>query len=118
MNDIITAKSEKGRAIIDYLTRELGLPGRLRSLKVDVSSGVFVVDCQFLAPGSVESDEPRADTAGAIDRAARQLADAMGASEPGVLLDLQLVTTEVTTVGDPLPRFLYDIAISSRVVTN
>lgn len=59
MNDIITAKSEKGRAIIDYLTRELGLPGNLRSLKVDVSSGVFVVDCQFLAPGSVESDEPQ-----------------------------------------------------------
>ena len=51
MTDIMTTKSEKGRAIIDYLTRELGLPGRLRSLKVDVSSGVFVVDCQFIAPG-------------------------------------------------------------------
>lgn len=51
MNDIITVKSEKGRAIIDYLTRELGLPGLLRSLKVDVSSGVFVVNCQFIATG-------------------------------------------------------------------
>ena len=30
MNDIITTKSEKGRAIIDFLTRELGLPGNLR----------------------------------------------------------------------------------------
>lgn len=57
MNDIITTKSEKGRAIIDYLTRELGLPAHLRSLKVDVSSGVFVVDCQFIAPGFVDQDE-------------------------------------------------------------